>query len=59
MTKNRKPVRLKKEDSFENETSPAMLIDSEAMTEAEIDEEESAIDKMLAGDDEAFDKLEY
>ena len=36
-----------------------MVEQSEAISEEEIDEEVEAIDKMLDGDDEAFDMLEY
>ena len=59
MTKRRDRVKIKRENLFENESPPEMVADSEAVTEEEIDEEEDAIDKLLDGDDEAFDKLEY
>ena len=59
MTKRRKRVKIKRENLFQNESPPEMVADSEAVTEEEIDEEEDAIDKLLDGDDEAFDKLEY
>ncbi len=59
MTKRRDRVKIKRKNLFENESPPEMVADSEAVTEEEIDEEEDAIDKMLAGDDSAFDKLEY
>ena len=59
MTKRRDRVKIKRKNLFENESPPEMVADSEAVTEEEIDEEEDAIDKLLAGDDEAFDKLEY
>ncbi len=58
-SKKRRRVKIPREDLFENETPPAMLFQSEGVTEEEIDEEVEAIDKMLDGDDEAFDKLEY
>ena len=59
MTKNRKRPKINRDGMFEDETPPEMVAASEDVTEAEIDEEEDAIDKMLAGDDEAFDELEY
>lgn len=59
MTKRRKRVRIKREDHFENESPPEVVVDSESVTEEEIDEEETAIDKLLDGDDSDFDKLEY
>jgi len=59
MTKRRDRVKIKRENLFEHESPPEMVADSEAVTEEEIDEEEDAIDKLLDGDDEAFDKLEY
>ena len=52
-------VKIKRKHQFENETPPEMVDASEAVTEAEIDDEEDAIDKMLAGDDSEFDELEY
>ncbi len=58
-SKKRRRVMIPREDLFENETPPAMVEQSEAISEEEIDEEVEAIDKMLDGDDEAFDKLEY
>jgi len=54
-----KRVKIPMEDLFENDTPPAMVEQSESVTEDEIDEEVAAIDKMLDGDDEEFDKLEY
>ncbi len=59
MAKKMKRLKIPREDMFENETPPAMLFQSEGLTEEEIDEEVEAIDKMLDGDDEAFDKLKY
>ncbi len=59
MTKRRDRVKIKRKHQFENESPTEMVEASEAVTEAEIDDEEDAIDKMLAGDDEAFDKLVY
>ncbi len=58
-SKKRRRVKIPREDLFENESPPAMVEQSEAISEEEIDEEVEAIDKMLDGDDEAFDKLEY
>jgi len=58
-TKKRRRITIPYDDLFENETPPAMVEQSEAVTEEEIDEEVAAIDKMLAGDEELFDKLEY
>jgi len=59
MRKSRKRVKIPRDDLFENATPPAMVEQSEAVTEEEIDEEEAAIDALLAGDDTLFDKLEY
>ena len=59
MTKRRDRVKIKRENLFENESPPEMVEASEAVTEAEIDDEEDAIDKLLDGDDSAFDELEY
>ena len=58
-SKKRKRVKIPYNDLFENETPSAMVEQSEAVTEEEIDEEVAAIDALLAGDDELFDKLEY
>ena len=44
---------------FENETDEAALLKSEAIDEKQIGKEEKAIDALLDGDDELFDKLEY
>ncbi len=44
---------------FENESDEAAVLASEAMSEAQIDKEEAAIDKLLDGDDSAFDDLDY
>ena len=57
MTKRR--VKIKRKNLFENESPPEMVEASEAVTENEIDEEAAAIDKLLGGDDSAFDELEY
>lgn len=59
MTKRRDRVKIKPKNLFANESPPEVVAESEKITEEEIDEEEDAIDKLLAGDDEAFDKLEY
>ena len=59
MTKRRDRVKIKRKNLFENESPPEIIAASEAVTEEEIDEEEDAIDKLLDGDDDAFDKLEY
>ena len=58
-SRKRRRVPIPYDDLFENETPPAMVEQSEAISEEEIDEEVEAVDKMLDGDDEAFDKLEY
>ena len=58
-TKKRRRATIPYDDLFENETPPAMVEQSEAVTEEEIDEEVAAIDALLAGDDTLFDKLEY
>ncbi|HUT49460.1 MAG TPA: hypothetical protein VM325_08980 [Alphaproteobacteria bacterium] len=55
---NIKRVKIPYEDMFED-TPLVMLEEFEKLDEEEIDEEEKAIDKMLDGDDEDFDKLEY
>ena len=52
-------VKTKRKNLFENESAPEAVAASEAVTEEEIDEEEAAIDKLLDGDDDAFDELEY
>ena len=57
MTKRR--VKTKRTNLFENESPPEAVAASEDVTEEEIDEEEAAIDKLLDGDDSAFDELEY
>ncbi len=44
---------------FENETDEAAVLESEAIAEKQIDKEEEAIDKLLDGDDSAFDDLDY
>jgi len=54
-----KGVEIPRDDLFENETPPAMVEQSEDISDAEIDEEVEAIDKLLDGDDEDFDALEY
>ena len=59
MTKRRDRVKTKRKNLFENESAPEAVAASEAVTEEEIDEEEAAIDKLLDGDDSAFDELEY
>ena len=58
-TKKRRRITIPYDDLFENATPPAMVEQSEAVTEEEIDEEEAAIDALLAGDDTLFDKLNY
>ena len=59
MAKKLKRLKIPYDDMFENEIPPALLEQSEAISEAEIDEEVDAIDKLLDADDEAFDKLKY
>jgi hypothetical protein len=59
MSRRMKRVPIPHEDLFENETPPAMVEQSEAISEAKIDEEVEAVDKMLDGDDAEFEKLEY
>ena len=46
MRKARKRWKIPRDDMFENETPPAMVRQSESITEAEIDEEEAAIDAL-------------
>ena len=59
MARRMKRVLIPREDLFDSESPPAIVLQSEAISEAEIDKEVAAIDKLLEGDDEAFDKLEY
>ena len=47
------------DDFFENESDEAAVLESEAISEKQIDKEEAAIDALLEGDDSLFDKLEY
>ncbi len=58
-TKKRKRVKIPRDQLFGSDTPDVMVEQSEAVTEEEIDEEEEAIDALLAGDDELFDKLKY
>ena len=44
---------------FENESDEAAVLESEAISEKQIDKEEAAIDALLEGDDSAFDNLKY
>ncbi len=44
---------------FENETDEAAVLKSEAIAEKQLAKEEAAIDKLLDGDDNALDDLEY
>ncbi len=44
---------------FENETDEAAVLESEAISEKQIDKEEAAIDALLEGDDTLFNKLKY
>ncbi len=44
---------------FENETDEAAVFESEAISEKQLAKEEAAIDKLLDGDDSAFDDLDY
>jgi len=59
MTHKLKRVSILYHELFDNETPPSIVHQSEAISETEIDQEVEAIDKMLAGDDGDFDKLEY
>ena len=47
------------DEFFENESDPAAVRKSEAISEKQIDKEEAAIDALLEGDDSAFDELDY
>ncbi len=47
------------DEFFENETDEAAVLKSEAIAEKQLAKEEEAIDKLLDGDDSAFDDLEY
>ena len=44
---------------FENESTPEMVEESERISAKQIDKEEEAIDKLLAGDDREFEELDY
>ena len=44
---------------FENESDEAAVLESEAISEKQIDKEEAAIDALLDGDDSALDDLDY
>ncbi len=45
------------DEFFENETDEAAVLKSEAIAEKQLAKEEKAIDKLLDGDDSAFDDL--
>ena len=47
------------DDFFENESDEAAILKSEAIAEKQLAKEEAAIDKLLDGDDSAFDALDY
>jgi hypothetical protein len=47
------------DEYFENESDEAAVLESEAISEKEIDKEEAAIDALLKGDDSLFDDLDY
>ena len=44
---------------FENESDEAAVLESEAISEKQIDKEEAAIDALLEGNDTLFNKLKY
>ncbi len=44
---------------FANESDPSTILKSEAVSEAQIDKEEAAIDAVLNGDDTLFNELNY
>ena len=47
------------DEFFANESDDAAVLESERISEKQIDKEEAAIDAMLDGDDSAFDDLDY
>ncbi len=47
------------DEFFANESDEAAVLESERISEKQIDKEEAAIDALLEGDDSAFDDLEY
>ena len=47
------------DEFFANESDEAAVLESEAISEKEIDKEVDALDKLLAGDDSAFGELDY
>jgi hypothetical protein len=47
------------DEFFANESNEAAVLESEAISEKQIDKEVDALDKLLAGDDSAFDELDY
>lgn len=47
------------DEFFANESDEAAVLESEKISERQIDKEKDAIDKLLDGDDSAFDKLKY
>ncbi len=47
------------DEFFENESDEAAVLESEKISDRQIKKEEDAIDKLLDGDDSAFDELEY
>ena len=44
---------------FANESDPATVLASEAISEKQIDKEDAAIDALLDGDESLFNKLDY
>ncbi len=47
------------DEFFANESDEATVLKSEAIAEKQLAKEEEAIDKLLDGDDSAFDDLDY
>ena len=47
------------DEFFANESDEAAVLESERISEKQIDKEEAAIDALLDGDDSAFDNLDY
>ncbi len=46
------------DEFFENESDEAAVLESERISEKQIDKEEAAIDALLDGDDTLFNKLD-
>ncbi len=47
------------DEYFANESDEAAVLESERISEKQIDKEEAAIDALLDGDDKLFDELDY